>query len=139
MNQSLIEDLRLASQLIEEPRTVIYKALCSRCNGYNRRAQRYGVRSRFKPVVALRLLNASGWRCLYCNCHLSLENATFDHIIPMSRRGKNVASNLVPACCQCNESKNDVQLLNWLDDRKGWLDRFAVRYGDMWAELRLPS
>jgi len=140
MNTRLREQLQLATIYLNEPRTVIYKAMLSRCYNYKRRAHDYGVKSRFKPLDALMFLNASCWRCLYCNCHLSLEvdvwnNATFDHIIPLARCGKNIKSNLVPACNRCNNSRGNTALLNWLDTRSQRLDSFAIRYGLMWDVL----
>jgi 5-methylcytosine-specific restriction endonuclease McrA len=49
-----------------------------------------------------------GWRCFYCNCRLTNETLTCDHRIPLSRKGTNWLSNLVPACKSCNSSKGNA-------------------------------
>lgn len=44
-------------------------------------------------------------RCYYClNEHTETPHA--DHFIPLSKRGNNFISNIVPACPRCNLSKN---------------------------------
>lgn len=49
--------------------------------------------------------------CAYCG---SLAE-TFDHIIPVSKGGKNQAWNIAPACRSCNSSKQDTDLFEWVD------------------------
>lgn len=48
--------------------------------------------------------------CIYCG---SRENLTFDHIIPLSRGGPDITSNLVLACRKCNSSKRDKDIFYW--------------------------
>lgn len=60
---------------------------------------------RFRKKV---LFNRDGWRCQYCDCHLSRETATVDHIIPRSRGGGNSWLNCVTACKSCNKRKADM-------------------------------
>jgi 5-methylcytosine-specific restriction endonuclease McrA len=43
-------------------------------------------------------------RCVYCG---SLNNLTIDHVLPISRGGKNTWENLVCACYSCNIRKGD--------------------------------
>ena len=43
-----------------------------------------------------------GQRCAYCG---SLGTVFRDHVVPISRGGDNVVSNIVPACTPCNSSK----------------------------------
>ena len=45
--------------------------------------------------------------CAYCGKSISLHNATIDHIIPISRGGKNDWKNCVLACKHCNNRKAD--------------------------------
>jgi len=49
--------------------------------------------------------------CSYCGEKSS--NLTVDHIVPISRGGKNALSNMVPACPHCNCSKNNKDLIDW--------------------------
>jgi len=42
-------------------------------------------------------------RCVHCgHIFFSKENLSVDHIVPLSRGGKNYKENLVPACIDCN-------------------------------------
>ncbi len=44
-------------------------------------------------------------RCYYCGRKFPPSVLTMDHIVPISRGGRSVKSNLVPACQNCNFSK----------------------------------
>lgn len=53
------------------------------------------------------------WKCRYCGV-LVIESgpniphkATVDHILPVSKGGKNNRENLVTACCKCNSHKGN--------------------------------
>jgi 5-methylcytosine-specific restriction endonuclease McrA len=48
-----------------------------------------------------------GWRCAYCKTPLTIKTLTKDHIIPLSKRGTDWASNLAPACQSCNARKKN--------------------------------
>lgn len=61
------------------------------------------------------ILKAFSGMCAYCGT--TVENITIDHILPSSKGGKNVASNVVPACSFCNQSKkNKLRTPNFLPD-----------------------
>jgi len=49
-------------------------------------------------------------QCAYCG---SKENLTYDHIIPLSRGGPDILSNVVLACSKCNASKKDKDIFEW--------------------------
>ncbi|WP_454333456.1 HNH endonuclease [Streptomyces glaucescens] len=49
-------------------------------------------------------------RCCYCDApaeHL-------DHVQPISRGGRDILSNVVPACADCNLSKGALTLTEWV-------------------------
>lgn len=58
-------------------------------------------------------LRASDWwrqqiaagRCHYCGTSVPPEALTMDHVIPVSRGGRSVKGNVVPACTACNRAK----------------------------------
>ncbi len=52
--------------------------------------------------IALKMRH--GGRCAYCGRD---ANLTVDHRIPLSRGGRNVIANIVPACKSCNSRKHD--------------------------------
>lgn len=43
--------------------------------------------------------------CKYCGIILTVETATIDHVIPMSKGGTNAKDNLVLSCQKCNSQK----------------------------------
>ncbi len=45
--------------------------------------------------------------CRYCNRGFPSEDLTFDHLIPRSRGGRTVWTNVVTACQTCNLKKGD--------------------------------
>ena len=105
--------------------------------GNFKRAKRKQVKTYLPTNMILRLFNASRWRCVYCGKQLNLVRdssgyATLDHIVPMSRGGANMVRNVVPCCYDCNNSKGDKALLNFVQDCDLSLDDFASRYGEMW-------
>lgn len=53
--------------------------------------------------------------CAYCglrDCRLTVE-----HLVPVSKGGKTVRGNIVPACYSCNASKQDKGLYDFVPDR----------------------
>ncbi len=53
-------------------------------------------------------------KCLYCNCKLNENNATSDHIIPISKGGNNCKLNLVVCCVKCNNERGDLPFYRYL-------------------------
>lgn len=53
------------------------------------------------------LLIRDNHTCSYCGKTLTEAAGTIDHVIPVSRNGKNVWSNVVAACGKCNKKKDD--------------------------------
>lgn len=52
------------------------------------------------------------WRCAYC---FAKRKLTRDHVLALSRGGRDEPSNVVPACRRCNSSKSSKELRVWLD------------------------
>uniref|UniRef100_A0A7R9Z2P6 HNH nuclease domain-containing protein n=2 Tax=Chlamydomonas euryale TaxID=1486919 RepID=A0A7R9Z2P6_9CHLO len=53
------------------------------------------------------------YTCQYCGC--SSKHLTLDHVVPVSKGGRNEWLNLVTACVACNQRKGDktLQALGW--------------------------
>jgi 5-methylcytosine-specific restriction endonuclease McrA len=47
------------------------------------------------------------WQCQYCAEHYKTQELTFDHVIPRSRGGRTIWTNIVTACQCCNLSKGN--------------------------------
>jgi 5-methylcytosine-specific restriction endonuclease McrA len=90
-------------------------------------AQRTSIKRKW---VLKRLGAALGeYKCFYCNQPVRdyhdfylddhgkfqrkahLDEATIDHIVPLSKGGSNLLSNLVLACYQCNSERSDTDYL----------------------------
>ena len=53
-------------------------------------------------------------RCIYCDRKLTNDNATTDHIIPISEGGNNAQINLVVVCFDCNNERGSTGFLTYL-------------------------
>jgi 5-methylcytosine-specific restriction endonuclease McrA len=62
------------------------------------------------PVSTRTILVRDNFTCAFCGCKLTFKNGTRDHIIPVSRGGKNVLSNLAASCKTCNLKKDNKLL-----------------------------
>lgn len=57
------------------------------------------------PLNNRELFSRDRHTCLYCLSESSDKKLTRDHVIPVSRQGKNVWTNVVTACRKCNQRK----------------------------------
>lgn len=53
-------------------------------------------------------------KCIYCECKLTLENATADHIIPISEGGNNCQINLIVVCFDCNNERGNLSFMDYI-------------------------
>ncbi len=44
-------------------------------------------------------------KCMWCGCHLNINNSTIEHVIPLSRGGLDNANNRNMACGPCNSNR----------------------------------
>lgn len=51
--------------------------------------------------------------CHYCGHRFPAKALTMDHVIPISRGGRSVKSNVVPACKACNNKKKQLLPMEW--------------------------
>ena len=73
----------------------------SRAQSMNYRAKKIGVNGCVTPAQLAELYNKSG-KCANCG---SKDNLTFDHIVPLYRKGENTIKNLQLLCAKCNMEK----------------------------------
>jgi 5-methylcytosine-specific restriction endonuclease McrA len=56
------------------------------------------------------VLRRDNYTCGYCNKKLSSSTGTVDHLVPQSRGGKNTWLNVVAACKDCNNNKDNMSV-----------------------------
>ena len=88
-------------------RGVHHIALARAPRGLSRNARRV-LHQQHKRQVKRATFRDCGRRCVYCGTGLGLENATLDHVIPLSRGGSHQPGNLVSACHACNQRKGSL-------------------------------
>ena len=53
-------------------------------------------------------------KCIYCETKLTLENATTDHIVPISQGSNNAQVNLIICCGDCNAERGVTPFYEYL-------------------------
>jgi 5-methylcytosine-specific restriction endonuclease McrA len=68
--------------------------------------------------LRLRVLRRDAYTCVYCG----REANEADHVVPKSKGGQDIMTNLVASCKSCNSSKGNRPnaRTNWYDS--DWLD-----------------
>ena len=68
---------------------------------------RKAFRRHAKPVKFSRvnIYARDGYRCQYCGAQCSIDELTYDHVIPRSRGGRTTWENIVSCCYSCNAKK----------------------------------
>lgn len=51
--------------------------------------------------------------CYYCGGAFKPVELTMDHLVPISRGGRSVQGNVVPACKECNNRKKYLLPMEW--------------------------
>lgn len=70
--------------------------------------------NRFVPHLTNRaLFRRDGHICLYCGQHFQAASLTRDHVLPMSRGGRDSWENVVTACFRCNNLKGNKTPEEW--------------------------
>ncbi len=87
------------------------------------------VKRTIPPLTNRELFLRDAHLCLYCGYEFPENNLTRDHVIPLSRGGRDRWSNVVSACRQCNTRKG-----NRTPERAN-MPILAVPYVPNWAEF----
>lgn len=79
-----------------------------------KRVDTHRQRSSYIPPVSNRLLfERDAHTCMYCGTTKGLTQLTRDHVIPVSRGGRDTWSNVVAACRHCNQAKGNQLPEEW--------------------------
>lgn len=64
------------------------------------------------PVEGMEVLTVDfGGLCAYCPA----PSTTWDHLVPVSKGGRTVPGNIVPACLSCNSRKRDADVFEFME------------------------
>lgn len=80
---------------------------------------------KYRKIVRNFLYNESSGTCPVCGKKVSINNITIDHIVAKSLGGKNVLENFIGMCKTCNESKDNMTVLEFLCSVE--LDKMPLR------------
>lgn len=94
--------------MMREPKRLSEESISARRTKSIRRSKPKGILEE--------LCEMQNWRCDYCRRSMrrkarkdkSWLTATLDHVVPISRGGRNQRSNLVAACSGCNSAKGSM-------------------------------
>lgn len=82
-----------------------------------RRAREHNAAGEYRYTQVMRQYLKQGKVCAYC--HQEAQGLPDpEHVMPLSRGGRNDMSNLVAACRACNTDKGDLTLDEWVADRE---------------------
>jgi hypothetical protein len=76
---------------------------CEGSKSFKARAARHGVP--YEPVNRLRVFERDGWICGLCSEPVAREDASLDHVVPMSRGGAHSYANTQCSHLLCNIRK----------------------------------
>lgn len=80
------------------------------------------------PLVNRELFRRDAYLCMYCGNNFSAANLTRDHVLPLSKGGKDNWSNVVTACRRCNSKKGGRK------PEEAKMPLLAIPYNPNWAE-----
>lgn len=93
------------------------------------RAKRAGAKGNMTPAEWQFRLEEFNQCCAYCLrpfTNTSGEDATQDHMTPLSNGGAHTFDNVIPACRSCNSSKRARSIVEWLRDTQADRDLLAA-------------
>jgi 5-methylcytosine-specific restriction endonuclease McrA len=67
------------------------------------------VKRRTSGFAKVFLQENKNCKCIYCDIELNKDNATADHIVPISEGGNNTQVNLVVCCQDCNNERGNLE------------------------------
>jgi 5-methylcytosine-specific restriction endonuclease McrA len=91
---------RLYYQTVRKPKD---KTEVGRFKDREKKSRRKNAGGKVAPAEWLAICAAFDNRCAYCGGRPSVLE--MDHVVALSRGGKHIAENIVPACKPCNSSK----------------------------------
>jgi len=100
-----------------------YSQLCCGCgtnhnnkvSRQNKRAKKEGHFGKIYLINWIYTIHTNGYSCACCKRHGSVVRLTMDHIVPLSRGGKNLPENIQPLCVGCHVEKDRYNAVDLRD------------------------
>lgn len=98
----------------EERRRYVEVKDSKRALSHKKRCIKYGCT--YEEVRRKVVYQRDGYKCAYCKCDVYMtkgyapNQATIDHVVPLSKGGPHTYNNIVTACQSCNSAKGDTML-----------------------------
>src|ERR1700712_963641 len=102
-------------------------ATLPRSGSFARRRRREASAAATKRAYKHAAMRDCGHRCVYCASSLGYDNATLDHVQPLSQGGAHAPGNVVAACARCNVMKGNM-LPHEFFIRNPWAGANFIRY-----------
>ena len=110
-----IKNIEKMKKLLSEWRKAHPETCRAYCN--NRRSLKIGNGGKLSPGLEAKLLAFQKNRCAICRTSLKKTGHHLDHIIPLTRGGKNIDSNAQITCPTCNLEKNSKDPIQFMRER----------------------
>lgn len=111
-NSSLCPDCSSVRALVAKRKG---KRVARSVKRFTQRCEKYGVL--YTQINRPDVFNRDNWTCVYCGVRVvrskqyTPNQATIDHVIPLSKGGTHTIDNVVTACQQCNSVKSNAVVL----------------------------
>ena len=85
-------------------------------------------RNRDERIAIVNLLakRDGGMFCAYCGATLTEDEATIEHVLPISKGGADSADNMVIACRKCNQLAKDYSITQKLRKVRETMDKYGA-------------
>ena len=89
-------------------------------------AKEINIESTLTPEEWKEICESCGFICILCGEKLTtisnkVNTLTLEHILPLTRGGKNTADNVAPACFVCNSAKRDMTFAEFKAKANKWV------------------
>jgi hypothetical protein len=95
-------------------------------------------RGSIPKFIRHKVYDRDGFRCQFCGQHLTLEECTIDHLVPLALGGLDEVINYVTACRPCNRRKASMPLAKFAAELRLSVPDLPVHGDPIIDNLALP-
>lgn len=117
--QDKLKPLRIPKRLIKKHDKNTVETIGISSDYYNCYSKAITANKRSKESIGkndiLFVLNRDNYSCVYCGKSIKGKSWHLDHVVPLSKNGKNEINNLSVSCKTCNLMKNSMIKKDFID------------------------